>query len=186
MITSTQPNTLVHMAGNTFVLLINAEREIMHHLVSRVSIQGNVFVMDCACAFNANRVQEIIHYEQVYFEEAMERICVTRPFTAYQLNSALEALSTASMQGIPMIIMRPLHLLYDENIRLDEATRLLKAFIKHLTVLKSRSPIAVFVHTPPADAGHKESLLRTLAQAADRVLTPEESREPTHQQLTLF
>ena len=48
------------MTHNTLTLLVDVERELVHQLVSWVAMRNDLLVIDCACTFDANRVQELI------------------------------------------------------------------------------------------------------------------------------
>ena len=187
MTTLVYPSVPSVISDNTFTLLADVEREFLHQLISWIAMHGHVLVIDCACAFNANRVQEIVHLEQTFFAEAMKRVRVTRPFTAYQLRTAVRnVVGSNAVHRYPVFIIQPLHLLHDENIQMGEAVRLLKELINHLLILRTFSPVAVSTLTPRVGAAGKEPLLDMLPHVADRVISPAAILPSLPQQLNLL
>ncbi|MEM8861170.1 MAG: hypothetical protein AAGD96_22830 [Chloroflexota bacterium] len=175
------------MTKGAFNLLVDADLELIHQLVGQMAPSLPLLVVDCACAFNANRVQEIIHLAHVAFAPAMEQITITRPFTAYQFNTAISHLLYDSLtQQQLVVVIFPLHLLHDENITAREAMRLLKLFMRNTVWLKRRVPLVVAVRNRPDDGQGKGVLFQTLMQAADRVMTFTEPSEQRSVQQSLL
>lgn len=179
-------HSLAPLINGKVGLIVNpsADREVMHHMTAWLAQRGPVSVIDCGCGFNASLVMELIHLETIFFKEAMDRIQVARAFTAYQFMTLL-AQTPAGCQ--PQVIMYPLHLFYDDNIRLPEATRLFAIFIEHLIRLSRKTPLVVCARPPSADFEERLSLLNRLTQLADQMMVPLESEiQGTQLRLPVF
>ena len=138
------------LANSKLHLLIDIDRDVVHQLIAWAAGHGPVNVIDCSCAFNATRTLELIHLEHIHFKQAMESIRVSRPFTAYQFKTAAQSLLRHPPPvGSPIFVMGALGLLYDDNVQLSEAMRLLKILLADLQQLRRRSPVILTATPPP-------------------------------------
>ena len=157
-------------------------REAVHHLTAWLAQKGMVSILDCGCAFNASRIMELIHLQNIYFKAAMDRIQVSRAFTAYQFKTQITQTSTADT---PRLILYPLTLFYDDNIDLPEGMRLLGIVIEHLRRLCRVAPVILAVKPPPVELEERIALLNALTKVADQLFMPQPTT-PGAAQLGLF
>lgn len=185
---STSPSALLRQGK--LHLAVQLDRDIIHQLIawSAVYVHGPTTVIDCGCAFNATRTLELIHLEQVYFKQAMNSIQVSRPFTAYQFKSSTSSLlKHPPPSDAPIIVMGALKLLYDDNLRLGEAMRLLNNLLQDFQQLCQHHPIVLTVSPPPKEMQPRLCLLHKLLDQADHTVTVDSPAEADPaQQLTLF
>lgn len=169
------------LTRDKITVLVSVDTDVVHQLVAwgaghTHSADGPVTVIDCRCSFNATRVLELIHLEQIYFKQAMDNVQVSRPFTAYQYEASINHLvRQRPLQNGPILIMSALHLLYDDNIQLGESMRLLRCLLAGFQRLCQRAPLILTVALPPADMKAKLCLLNALTKMADQVIAPETS-----------
>lgn len=178
------------LTHNKLHVAVQLDREVVHQLIawSAVYSHGPTTVIDCGCAFNATRTLELIHLQHVHFRQAMDNIHVSRPFTAYQFKaSTANLIKQQPSAGSPIVVMDALRLLYDDNIQLGEAMRLLKGLLQDLQFLRHRSPIILTIAPPPEDKQERICLLHAITHAANQIITPNDDPADSKQarQLTL-
>ena len=154
-----------------FVLLLPAgnHHETLHQLTAWLAVKNGVQIQDCACAFNATHVMQLLRLQTIAVLPAMAQIQIARAFTAYQLQTML---TQTSATLAPILIFNLLHLLYDDNIQTPEAFRLLHLFIAQLNRLRQTASIVASIRQPPTDQPDRHGLLHLLTQQADTVLAP--------------
>ncbi|MEM7798293.1 MAG: hypothetical protein AAF633_03805 [Chloroflexota bacterium] len=169
-------------SGLGVVTNIEQDREMMHRMTAWLAQQGRVSVIDCGCAFNASRVMELLHLQHVFFRDGMERIDVARAFTVYQLMTLLEHRPASAASTL---IINPLHLFYDDNIRTPEAMRLFSIGMHHLSRLSRFAPVILNGRPPTAEFEDRSPMLAILRKQADQLIEPGVA-EDVVRQLTLI
>lgn len=176
-------------ANGKISALAGLERDTLHKLIAWGAIRGPITIIDCGCAFNATRTLEYIHLERVFFKQPMDHIHVSRPFTAYQLQTCVTHLLNRQelWQNTPIIVLSALHLLYDDNLKLGESMRLLLDLLAKYERLSQQSPIILDVAPPPADMPERHCLLSKVLDIADQLIMPDTAPDSqSAEQLKLF
>ena len=189
----TPPSFSTLLALGKLYGLTAADRELIHRLIAQAALRlgqqrQSLTVIDCSCTFDATRVQEMIHLQQIDFSDTMETISVSRPFTAYQLKASTANLLSQRPTPLatPIIFISPLHLLYDDNIDLGEGLRLLNTLLADWTALRRYAPILLTLAPPPADLADRLPLFEKLLKGVDQLFTVQPPQPAKAQQLSLF
>lgn len=173
-------NDIVEIEPDHWVLVVGrrAIRATMLTLITRVTEQGPILVLDGGNQFNVYLITRPLHGRA----DLLLRITVSRMFTCYQVLSALETMDAVSS---PLVILDILHTFYDESVSFSERRRLLDRCIPHIARLCGPAGGAVSVHPPNAPTSAAQTLLATLQAAAPTVWI-EEPPAQVMQPLRLF
>lgn len=110
-----------------------------------------------------------------------KRIMVRRAFTCYQMVNLLES---APASGQPHVILNLLSTFQDDQVKPNEADRLLTICFANIDRLLVPAPIAITLE--PAILAEKEFLLKRVCERADEVYTLPFQTRPQEEQLSFF
>jgi len=98
-----------------------------------------VVFLDCGNSFSPYKIASICRASGVDPKEVLQRIFISRPFTAYQLNTLLEeglSDTLATTGPVMLVFSRPLNLFSSEDVDEKDASVILKRILlnlKHFT-----------------------------------------------------
>ncbi len=126
------------------IYLIKGEEDLVEHFLYRsiISIffqsQGFSLYIDCKNTFNPYKVARISRGAGLDPKKALESILISRPFTAYQLNTILDEGLTEALQRRPstLVFSGLLDLFYTDDVEQEDAVIILKKVSKHLKTMK--------------------------------------------------
>ncbi len=122
----------------------------------------------CRCPAGCCWAQELRRHT-ADLRAALGRIRLSRAFTCYQMAALLEE---TPAQAQPTLVLDMLSTFYDEDVRIEEASHLLKGCLAELRRLAQAGPLVVSAKQPPeacADRAARASLLEQLRSAAAQV-----------------
>jgi len=141
----------------------HAASQMMLELAARLSLNGELRVLDGGNRFNVYPVARAARRHTHDLHAALARIRLARAFTCYQM---LAMLSEAPADGLPVLVIDLLATFYDDNVRLEESQRLLGQCIPHLQRLSQFAPVVVSVKPPAPLCAEKIVLAETLQAAS--------------------
>ena len=154
------------LANRLMVLIApHAASKLMLELAARLSITGELRVLDGGNRFNVYPVARAARRHTHDLSGALARIRLARAFTCYQM---LAMLAETPADGLPVLVIDLLATFYDDNVRLEESQRLLAACIPHLQRLSAAAPVVVSARPPAAPFPERLPLLASLQEAAAR------------------
>jgi hypothetical protein len=153
--------------GQLYLILAprSAGRKLANAFIARLALAGEVRVLDGGNLFDFHTIARSVRRETYELEAALERICVARAFTCYQMVALL--VQTPTSQA-PTLVLDLLSTFYDENVPLLERLRLLEQSLAQLRRLSQPAPVVVSAAGSPADPSGE--LLARLETEADHVL----------------
>jgi len=140
----------------------HAVSALMLELAARLSLAGELRVLDGGNRFNVYPVARAARRFTHDLTGALARIRLSRAFTCYQV---LALLAETPADGLPTLVIDLLSTFYDDNVRLAESQRLLGACIPHLQRLSQFAPVVVSAK-PPAPLCADKVVLTNVLQAA--------------------
>jgi len=140
----------------------HAASKLMLELAARLSITGELRVLDGGNRFNVYPVARAARRHTHDLSVALARIRLARAFTCYQM---LAMLAETPADGLPVLVIDLLATFYDDNVRLEESQRLLGQCIPHLQRLSQNAPVVVSAK-PPAPLCAEKGVLAEALQAA--------------------
>lgn len=123
------------------VLGPHAARDPMSALITELALRGEVSVLDSGNRFAPYQIASLIRRRTVQAEQAARRILIRRAFTCYQVDAMLA--DTCSVAGRPYLVLDLLATFQDEQVRIEEALRLLDRCLKRLEQISFTSPVAI-------------------------------------------
>ena len=150
-------------------------------LIAELALRGPVTVLDGGNCFPAYRIAQVIRRKSLQVESISKRIFVRRAFTCYQMVNLLE--NTAAL-GYPHIILNLLSTFQDDQIKPNEADRLLTLCLIHIERLRLSAPVAITLE--PVILAEKEFLLKRICERADEVFILHPEISPQEKQLSMF
>jgi hypothetical protein len=169
--------------GSLIVSLVPHARHasIIPDLIAELALRGPVTVLDGGNCFPAYRIAGLIRRKSLQVDAISRRIFVRRAFTCYQVVNLLE--STPAL-GQPYVILNLLATFQDDQVKPDEAGRLLSLCLTHIERLFVSAPVAVTLE--PLILAEKEFLLKRVCERADEVFTLAASITNVEHQMSLF
>jgi len=169
--------------GSLLVSLIPRARHasFIPDLIAELALRGPVTVLDGGNCFPAYRVAQLIRRKSLQVDAISKRIFVRRAFTCYQVANLLE--STPAL-GQPSVILNLLATFQDDQVKPDEAGRLLYLCLTNIERLLVSAPVAVTLE--PLILAEKEFLLKRVCEQADEVFTLASSTTNIEHQMSLF
>jgi hypothetical protein len=154
---------------------------IIPDLIAELALHGPVTVLDGGNCFPAYRIAQLIRRKSLQVDAISKRIFVRRAFTCYQVVNLLE--STPALAQ-PHVILNLLSTFQDDQVRPDEASRLLALCLTHIERLRLYAPVAITLE--PIILAEKEFLLKRVCEQADEVFTLHSETNPQEKQLAFF
>jgi hypothetical protein len=169
--------------GTLIVSLIPHTRHtpIIPELIAELALRGPVTVMDGGNCFPAYHIAQLIRRKNLQVEAISRHIFVQRAFTCYQMVSLLENIAAF---GYPHIILNLLSTFQDDQIKPDEADRLLTLCLSHIERLRLSAPVVVTLE--PVILAEKEFLVQRICEQANEIFTLHSETDPQEKQLSLF
>jgi hypothetical protein len=171
------------------VVAPRAARPLVFDMIARLALRGDLQVLDGGNCFNAylcsRNLARLVRFlpaeSSLTLESALKRIRVARAFTCYQMQAMLHDTPPASL---PTLALDLLSTFYDENVRDEESTRLLRSCVDRLLELSRRAPVVITASPGPPKGSQRAGLLEILQAAAAEIWTVEDS-SPVPPQMTL-
>ncbi len=156
-------------------------KAIIPDLIAELALRGPVTVLDGGNCFPAYRIAQLIRRQSLQVDAISKRIFVRRAFTCYQTVHLLE--STPALSH-PHVILNLLSTFQDEQVKHNEADRLLTICISQIERLRLAAPVAITLE--PVILAEKEFLLKRICARADEIFTLHSDARPREKQLSLF
>lgn len=150
-------------------------------LLAELALRGPLTIFDGGNRFPAYQIIQEIRRRSVHVKMVSGRLFLRRAFTAYQIVHMLESVSATCH---PLILLDLLCTFQDDQIRPQEADRLLSICLNHIQRLSLSAPI--ILHLDPHPIEGKTFLLERLHQQADEIFSQQEPAAPAVFQLSLF
>jgi hypothetical protein len=141
----------------------HAANDVMIELAARLSLAGELRVLDGGNRFNVYPLARIIRRYTSELTGALARISLMRAFTCYQ---AATMLAEMAADNHPLLVLDLLSTFYDENVSLEESRRLLTGCIPHLQRLSRLAPVVVSAKPPAFLCAERAVLVEALQAAA--------------------
>lgn len=151
------------------VIAPHAARPLMLELAARAALGSPLRVLDGGNQFNVYPVAQELRRHTADLRAALQRIHVARAFTCYQMAALLE---DSLPQAQPTLVLDLLSTFYDEDVRVEEASHLLKGCLAELRRLAQAGALVISARQPPeacADRAARAGLLEQLRSAAAQV-----------------
>ena len=155
-------------------------------LVARLALQGGLEVVDGGNTFNAYHVVRTLRRQTPAYAHAMARICLSRVFTCYQMETLLADLEGQPRGGAPLLALDFLSTFADQNVAVSERRRLLKGCLKHLQRLTEGGPVGVWVRARTVVPEEMSEFLGRVSSAAGRIWRLDHPAQAGPQQLKLL
>jgi hypothetical protein len=158
-------DTLTFPLSNQILLVVapQAARSHMLDLIARLALHGSVRVLDAGNQSNVYPIAQRLRRSTPDVNAALQRIQVQRAFTCYQVHALL-------VETIPgpaaTLVLDFLSTFYDQDVKLAEATHLLRTCLRHLQRLAEQAPVLVSARPPVAACAERAPLLEMLRAAA--------------------
>ena len=166
-----------------FVVVTRQAGGVMLELAARLALRGALRVLDGGNRFNVYRVARAVgRMSRASLRPALERICVARAFTCYQMAAMLEQ---TLPETIPTLVVDLLGTFYDESVPFNERRRLLGGSVHQLQHLGKQAPVVVSLRPPRSPQPAAAQLQETVQRAADLIWIHAEP-PPATAQLSLF
>ena len=153
----------------------HAAGALMLELSARLSVAGELRVLDGGNRFNVYPVARAARRYTYDLTAALARIRLARAFTCYQM---LRMLEETPADGLPVLVVDLLATFYDDNVGLAESKRLLGQCIPHLQRLSQFAPVVVSAKPPAPLCAEKIVLAEALQTAAGAAWQLESLPEP--------
>jgi hypothetical protein len=166
------------------IILFSGHRRLLplgHYLVAwRVMEQESVIFVDGANFFDLPLITKLAKQLQRDSRKLLERIHISRAFTVHQLEALIvERLGTAMDKYSSRLcfVSGLLDTLFDEEVPVWEAVRILKKVMERLKFLADRGHrVIILAPSPPTPSVKRVGLVPLIRKHADRIFTLSENR----------
>lgn len=153
------PNELIVVFG------VHAGAEKLLDLTARLSLRGQVFLLDCGNRSNMYRVARTLRPLTRDPAAALKNIRLSRAFTCYQVYALLGKVQLTA--GIPVLILDFLSTFLDESVHANESAFLFEKTLERVRNLTQFAPVVVSAKPLLSISAERAGLLTQLrAQAA--------------------
>ena len=158
-------DTLTFPLPNQVFLIVapHAARSHMLDLAARLALHGGVRILDAGNQCNVYPIAQRLRRSTPDVNTALARIQVRRAFTCYQVAALLVETPPAPTATL---VLDFLATFYDEDVRLPEATQLLRGCLSHLRRLAEQAPVLVAARPPAPVCAERVVLLDLLRDSA--------------------
>jgi hypothetical protein len=174
-------NLLPQLKTGSLLVALTNQNSVNSDLIAELALRGPVTVLDGGNCFPAYRIAQLVRGKSLQVESISRRIFVQRAFTCYQMTSLLE---NAPALDQPHIILNLLSTFQDDQVKPNEAGRLLTICLSHIERLCLVAPVAITLE--PAILAEKEFLLKQVCKQADEIYTSPLESVPQSEQLSFF
>ena len=156
------------------VYLIKGGRDILDYFVYRAMIRNilqldrKAVFIDCGNSFDPYMIARMCREGNVYEKKVLENILVSRPFTAYQLNTLIEDGLTSALKEKPVMVVfsRLLDLFTSGDVEDRDAGIILRRVLREVrAMVRDEYPLLV------THAHRKRKYLSSMRDAADSIIT---------------
>ncbi len=158
-------DTLNFPLPNQLYLVVapHAARIHMLDLAARLALRGSVRILDAGNQCNIYPIAQRLRQATHDVNAALQRIQIQRAFTCYQVATLL---GEARPAATATLVLDFLSTFYDQDVKLPEATRLLRGCLTELLRLAEGAPVLVSARVPLAACAERQPLLELLRAAA--------------------
>ncbi len=169
--------------SSLIVALVSHTNQAAHlpDLIAELALRGPVSILDGGNCFPAYRIAQLIRRKSLQVDVIARRIFVRRAFTCYQMVNLLES---APALNQPHVILDLLSTFQDDQVKPNEADRLLTQCLSHIKRLHLSAPVVITLE--PVILVEKEFLLKQVCERADEIFTLHTAPSPQEKQLSLF
>ena len=149
----------------------------MLDLAAQLALRGAVRILDAGNQSNVYPIAQRLRRSTADVNAALRRIQVQRAFTCYQVAALL---TEAQPAPTATLVLDFLSTFYDQDVKLPEATQLLRGCLRHLQRLAEHAPVLVSARPPVAACAERAPLLDMLREIAAQCweAQPEQSSPP--------
>jgi len=147
------------------VVASHAARSHMLDLIARLALRGPVRVLDAGNQCNVYPIAQRLRRSTPDVNDALRRIQLQRAFTCYQVAALLVETGPSAT---PTLVLDFLATFYDQDVKLPEASDLLRGCLRHLQRLAEQAPVLVSARPPAAACAERVPLLEMLREVAAR------------------
>ena len=167
------------------VVAPHAARSRMLDLAAQLALHGAVRILDAGNQSNVYPIAQRLRRSTVDVNAALRRIQVQRAFTCYQVAALMVEAQPAPTATL---VLDFLSTFYDQDVKLPEATQLLRGCLKDLQRLAEHSPVLVSSRPPVAACAERMPLLDLLRESAAQLweTEPEQNSPVTPLSLPLI
>lgn len=176
-----QMKPLPTLLCNKLLVTLASHLDHIPDLIAELALLGPVTVLDGGNCFPAYRIAQLIRRKSLEVNAISKRITVRRAFTCYQMVNLLESTPAS---GQPHVILNLLSTFQDDQVKPNEADRLLTICFANIERMLISAPVAITLES--AILAEKEFLLKRVCERADEVLTLPFQTSPQEEQLSLF
>jgi hypothetical protein len=161
--------------GMTVVFGVHGGAGLMLDLVARLSLHGQVYLLDCGNRSNMYRVARTLRFLTNDPVAVMRNIRLSRAFTCYQVAALLEKLPAGGRS--PILVLDLLSTFMDESVQAAESEALFDLALQRLGAVGLAAPVVVSAKPLLSLSAPRFGLLEQLKAQASRVW--EESALPS-------
>jgi hypothetical protein len=145
------------------VIAPHAARSRMLDLAAQLALRGSVRILDAGNQSNVYPIAQRLRRSTADVNAALRRIQVQRAFTCYQVAALLVE---APPVPTATLVLDFLSTFYDQDVKLPEATQLLRGCLQHLQRLAEHAPVLVSARPPAEACAERAPLLDLLRKTA--------------------
>src|SRR5215216_6086317 len=148
------------------VKTLDQQHEAIMELITQWVLRGPVYLIAAGEWMpQHDELRYSVYKHTVVFDEALDRIILSRPFTCLQL---LDLLMEADQQNNPVLILDFLHLFYNPDVDLSLRHSTLEECCRYLKRLSFSNPVAVLV--PDLAVEEYRRFFPLMAAIADEII----------------
>jgi len=148
------------------VKTLDQQHEAIMELITQWVLRGPVYLIAAGEWMpQHDELRYSVYKHTVGFDEALDRIILSRPFTCLQL---LDLLMEADQQNNPVLILDFLHLFYNPDVDLSLRHSTLEECCRYLKRLSFSNPVAVLV--PDLAVEEYRRFFPLMAAIADEII----------------
>ena len=139
----------------------------MLDLAARLSLRGQLYILDCGNRSNMYRVARALRPLTRDPAAMLKHIHLSRAFTCYQALSLLE--KTEPTAGTPVLVLDLLATFLDESVQLEESAFLFKKAMARVLAIRQFSPVIVSAKPLLSISSPRMALLDQLKEQSDQL-----------------
>ena len=174
-------NPLPQLKTGSLLVAFTDHKAIIPDLIAELALRGPVTVLDGGNCFPAYRITQLIRRKSLDVDSISRRIFVRRAFTCYQMVNLLES---TPLVGYPQLVLGLLSTFQDDQVKPNEADRLLTICLSHIERLCMVAPVAITLER--SILAEKEFLLKRVCEQADEIFASHAESAPRSEQLSFF
>lgn len=148
------------------VIAPHAARSQMFDLTATLALCGPVRIIDAGNQCNVYPIAQRIRRATADLETVLKRIWLQRAFTCYQVAALLAEPAPPYLQSASATLLFDLlGTFYDQDVKLSEATTLLRGCLQQLRRMAEHAPVLISTRPPPPACAERVLLLQMVREA---------------------